>query len=1184
MSEARPLERAASVPLGVARVNDTGTVTFVDARTAEIFGYVPEEMLGRHFAEFYVEEDQPRVLANFEQRRLGIGGVAEYRLRRKNGTVLWASLATVPTYDDGGGFLGVTGFVTDIDEQRRQQEFSAHERRLLSQIAGNYPLSSVLDGLCVTLEAVSRRPLFVAVMLADGEMLKCVAAPNLPPHFRAERAAVCLDDDATPCAEAVRGGHEVIVGDATRVEAAPCLAYGFSAVWSYPVVQDGEILGTLALFLPAPGEPDAEDERTIEFALQVARLALAHERKTIALRESEQRFHDYVELSVDLYWEQDADFRYTSMSCGALNKDDLYLVDCLGKTRWELPIEGTSEARWAEHRVLLERHEAFHDVTYSIRATDGSLRWYSVSGKPLFATDGKFLGYRGTSRDISEQKHAEDDLCASEQRFRDFAELSADWFWEQDAEFRFTELIYGSDSRPASSSYYQRSSVGKTRWELPYVNVPDGFWEQHRRQLAAGEPIVNLRLQWRDDDGEMRHVEINGRALFDDKGGVSGYRGTGRDITEQVCAQEKLEKALRWLEQAVRAAGIGLWERDIETWTFSFRDNWRALFGYAEDEIKNTAEDFDRLVHPDDLARIHAAGHAYTENPRREYEIRFRLRHKDGSWRWVLSRGNITNEAATGRGTFVGCHFDITEQMRTAQALQASEQRFRDYADMAADWFWEQDAEFRFTHMSGGVFNKGGFRVADSLGKTRWELPIEGIDAARWAEHRALLERHEVFHDFAYTIRAAEGSMHWYSISGKPVFDEAGGFAGYRGVGHDITERVVSREKLEKTQRWLEQAIRAGRIGLWERDADTWAFGITDNWKSLFGYAEDEIGNSAGDFDRLVHPDDLERIHAVARAYAENPQGDYENRFRVRHKNGAWRWVLSRGNMLTDAATERCIWVGCHIDVTEQMQAEQKIADLAAMLEMRVTARTAKLEEANRELDAFNFSVSHDLRTPLRAIEGFSRALQEDYRERLDAAGRDYLQRIGTATARMGELIEALYELSRLSRAPLQLRPVDLSALARELVAELREQDPRRRVDIEIADTPPVEGDARLLRSVLANLLGNAWKFTAKAAPARIAFKAQCDEEGCMVYSVVDNGVGFDMQFADKLFRMFHRLHRDEEFAGQGVGLTTVQRVITRHGGSVWGDGEKDRGAIFCFTLWDDPALLAEAREAADPA
>lgn len=906
---------------GVFRVDGAGTIVYLDDRAAQILGYVPEELMGLDFVGLFFESELTRAQQKFEQRRLGVGGVEEYSMRRKDGTAVRVAVASAPTFDAGGDFLGIAGFVTDIDERKRQEEFSAHERRLLRQIASNYPLASVLEDLCLTLEAISPRPLQAAVMLADGNTLKCVAAPSLPSRFREDRAVVRLDEDATLCAAAVRSGSEVVVGDTAQADAAQCRNYGFGAVWSYPVVQDGETLGTLALFLPMPGVPDAEDRRAIEFAVQVARLALAHERKAIALRESEQRFRDYAELSADWYWEQDASFRFTAMSGGAFNKGGFRVADSLGKPRWELPIAGVSETQWAEHRALLERHEAFHDFTYTIRAADDSLRWYSVSGKPVFASDGAFVGYRGIGRDISERKRAEAALLISEQRFRDYAAMSADWFWEQDAGFRFTEVSYGSGIRPMTPHFYGGQSVGRHRWDLAYVNVPEGFWEEHRRLLEAGRPFNSMRLQRRDGE-DVRHVEISGRPLFDDRGRVVGYRGTGRDITEQVNSREKLDKALRWLEQAIRAAGIGLWERDIETWTFSLRDNWRALFGYAEDEIGNATKDFDRLVHPDDLARIHAAGHAYAANPQREYETRFRIRHKDGSWRWVLSRGNVMSEPVTGRRTFVGCH----------------------------------------------------------------------------------------------------------------------------------------------------------------------------------------------------------------------------------------------------------------LDVTGQMQAEQKITELAAMLETRVKARTTELEEANRELDAFNFSVSHDLRTPLRAIEGFSQALLEDCNERLDATGREYLARICRSTARMGELIDALYELSRMARAPLRLGPVDLSAMARELAAELREQDRLREVAFEIAATPLAEGDARLLRIVLANLLGNAWKFTAKTAPARIVLGAQRDEEGRVIYFLRDNGTGFDMRFADKLFRIFHRLHREEEFPGQGVGLTTVQRIIARHGGRVWGEAERGAGATFYFTLWTDSALLADAQ------
>ncbi|MCX7154877.1 MAG: PAS domain S-box protein [Rhodocyclales bacterium] len=1315
-SGAEPHASAESSAQGVFRADAVGVLVFVDQRAAQMVGYAPDEMLGHNFAELFFESELAQAQQKFEQRRLGIGGVAEYPLRRKDGTAVWVAVASAPTFDAGGDFLGIAGFVTDIDERKKREEFSTHEHRLLRQLAGNYPLAAVLDDLCVTLETVSRRSLQASVMLADGNMLKCAAAPSLPPRFRADRAVIRLDEDDTPCAVAVRSGSEVIIGDTVEAGAAQCCAYGFGAVWSYPIVQNEETLGTLALFLPAPGEPDAEDARTIEFALQVARLALAHERKAIALRESELRFRDYAELAADWYWEQDAGFRFTHMSGGVFNKGNFRVADSLGRTRWELPIESVSETQWAEHRALLERRESFHDFTYAVRVADGTQHWYSISGKPVFAADGEFLGYRGTGSDISEQKRAaealrdseqrfrdyaelsadwfweqdadlrfsrlsggannvEDEgvrvadilgkqrwelpiegvsdsdwvahrallarreifrdftyglraadgslrwfsvsgkpvfaaageflgyrgsthditdrrraqeaLQASEQRFRDYAELSADWFWEQDGEFRFTGVSYGSGIRPMEPAFYDRESLGKHRWELPYVNVPDGFWDEHRRLLEAGQPFNNLRLQRRDGD-LVRHVEVSGRPLFDSVGKVViGYRGTGRDITEQVRSQENLEKAVSWLEQAVRAAGIGLWERDIDTWIFHFRENWRSLFGYAEDEIADTAEDFDRLAHPDDLARIQSAGHAYATNPGSEYETRFRVRHKDGSWRWVLSRGNVLTEAATGRRTFVGCHLDITEQMRNAEALRASEQRFHDYADLAADWFWEQDADLRFTAMYAGSGHESPgtlYAPSDTIGRHAWELPYVDVPEGFWDAHRQLLAAHQAFADLPFGYRKPNGSMRYALVSGKPIVDAAGGFAGYRGVGHDITEQVASREKLEKTQRWLEQAIRAGSIGLWERDADTWAFGFTQNWKSLFGYAEDEIGSGAKDFDRLVHPDDLERIHAIARAYSENPHGEYESRFRIRHKDGSWRWVLSRGNVLTDAATGERTWMGSHVDITQQMQAEQKIAELAAMLETRVTARTAALEEANRELDAFNFSVSHDLRTPLRAIEGFSQALLEDCQESLDATGREYLRRICRSTARMGELIDALYELSRMSRAPLRMGPVDFSAVARELVAELRAQDPQRAVHIEIAATPLAEGDARLLRIVLANLLGNAWKFTGKTAAARIVLDARRDDDGRVVYSVRDNGAGFDMQFADKLFRVFHRLHREEEFPGQGVGLTTVQRIVARHGGRVWGEAERGAGASFHFTLWTDSALLADAQESIEEA
>lgn len=235
-------------------------------------------------------------------------------------------------------------------------------------------------------------------------------------------------------------------------------------------------------------------------------------------------------------------------------------------------------------------------------------------------------------------------------------------------------------------------------------------------------------------------------------------------------------------------------------------------------------------------------------------------------------------------------------------------------------------------------------------------------------------------------------------------------------------------------------------------------------------------------------------------------------------------------------------------------------------LEQRVRARTVQLEVANKELESFAYSVSHDLRAPLRAIDGFSQALLEDCGDQIDEQGHMYLGRVRANTQRMGELIDALLLLSRLSRAEMVMEAVDLSALAKSIVAELRQEDGARRIQMSIEPGLVVEGDARLLRIVLENLLGNAWKFTSKHSEACIEFGA-VEEEDHNVYYVRDNGVGFDMAYADKLFGAFQRLHPMNEFSGTGIGLATVQRVIHRHHGRVWAEAAPDEGATFFFTV-----------------
>jgi light-regulated signal transduction histidine kinase (bacteriophytochrome) len=263
---------------------------------------------------------------------------------------------------------------------------------------------------------------------------------------------------------------------------------------------------------------------------------------------------------------------------------------------------------------------------------------------------------------------------------------------------------------------------------------------------------------------------------------------------------------------------------------------------------------------------------------------------------------------------------------------------------------------------------------------------------------------------------------------------------------------------------------------------------------------------------------------------------------------------------------ERKRWCIAMDDVTERKRAEEKLRSFNVELEQRVRERTVELDASTKELEAFSYSVSHDLRAPLRAIDGFGHALLEDCEAKLDADGKDHLRRIRAATQRMGTLIDDLLRLSRLTRTEMLVEKVNLTELAWSVINELQKSEPERVVRIEIAEGLEVTADPKLMRIALENLLGNAWKFTAKRSEATIEL-GSTNEGAKTTYFVRDNGAGFDMAYVGKLFTPFQRLHSIEEYPGTGIGLGTVQRIMNRHGGRVWAEGQVDRGAAFHFSF-----------------
>ncbi|MEO6324309.1 MAG: CHASE3 domain-containing protein [Thermoanaerobaculia bacterium] len=366
----------------------------------------------------------------------------------------------------------------------------------------------------------------------------------------------------------------------------------------------------------------------------------------------------------------------------------------------------------------------------------------------------------------------------------------------------------------------------------------------------------------------------------------------------------------------------------------------------------------------------------------------------------------------------------------------------------------------------------------------------------------------------------------------------------------EVAERTAAEAELD---RYFMQSLELLCIATF----DGYFTRLNPAWEKTLGFTPAEL--RAVPFLSFVHPDDLAATQReAARLVDEGTETlSFLNRYRCR--DGSYRWF--HWNAVPDR--ERKLLYATARDVTEQKLAEAQIRELNRELEKRI----GQVVAVNKELEAFSYSVSHDLRSPLRSMDGFSQAVLEDYRDKLDERGVDFLNRIRGAATRMGELIDALLSLARVSRAELRPVEVDLSKLANEVLAELRIADPDRQVEVSIAPGLVVQGDTALLRLTMQNLLGNAWKYSSREPQARIAFARTTSDGGSTVFSVKDNGAGFDMAYAGKLFGAFQRLHAASEFAGTGIGLATVKRIILRHGGSVWAESALGQGATFHFTL-----------------
>jgi PAS domain S-box-containing protein len=375
---------------------------------------------------------------------------------------------------------------------------------------------------------------------------------------------------------------------------------------------------------------------------------------------------------------------------------------------------------------------------------------------------------------------------------------------------------------------------------------------------------------------------------------------------------------------------------------------------------------------------------------------------------------------------------------------------------------------------------------------------------------------------------------------------------------------LAEQRRAESRYRLIVEAVQEG---LWMLDVEGYTTYANGYLAAMIGHTVEEmLGRHALSFFAEEH-------HALVREKLELRRFGHKkvHDLPLRHKQGQTVWVQLSSNPLRDEAGRSLGSLASVTDITRRREAEQRALQLNEDLERRISERTAQLTFSNQELEAFAYSVAHDLRTPLRGISSFIRALDEDCPDQLDRTGQDYLRRIHASSQRMAALIDGLLELSRVNRTGLKPTQVSLSRLAQAIAEQLQRSQPGRSVRWHIQEDLVDRGDAQLLGAMLENLLGNAWKFTRDQPEAEIEFGARTTESGQRVYFVHDNGAGFDMEYRAKLFGVFERLHTQQEFEGTGVGLATVQRIIRRHAGRVWGEGRVGEGATFSFTLHEPP-------------
>jgi PAS domain S-box-containing protein len=694
--------------------------------------------------------------------------------------------------------------------------------------------------------------------------------------------------------------------------------------------------------------------------------------------------------------------------------------------------------------------------------------------------------------------------------------------------------------------------------------------EESRRSLTP------FRQEWRVLHPQRGEIWIECRSTPESQAdGAVVWYGYLHDITERKRAEERLRNSEERYRALYHDIPVMIFTLNTKGDVVAVNPSGVQQLGYPEEEL--VGKSVLKVFYPDDRPAVtHQLG-VCLANPGQLHHWQFRKVRKDGEILWVEEIAQLVKDLSGATNVLVVCQ-DITERKRTAEMLEHREQEFRMLAENSPDIIIRYDCKGRRRYVNPAYEQEFGVSADDAVNKglrEHWMLdtPVEQYEA----KLRHVLETGEPANVELISHRS-DGRVVTQEVRLVPEWHPGGGISGALAIGRNITalkEAIAEHQRTAEMLQRREQEFRTLAENspdiIIRYDRECRRIYVNPAYVRDFGYSASEFLNKRPNEDWKLDTPVERYMECIRRAVESGVASNIELTSRRPDGRRSIYEVRIVPERQANGEIVGALALGRNITALKETEAE--IRRLNAELEQRVEARTrelaaerAKLEAANKELEAFSYSVSHDLRAPLRSIDGFSRILLEDFADKLGDEGMRSLETVRAASQRMAGLIDDMLQLSRVTRSEMRLAPVDLSALAREVVAGLREVDPERNVEVEVAPRLTASADGHLVRIVLENLVGNAWKFTSRQEVARIEI-GQTDTPDGPAFFVRDNGVGFDMAYVHKLFGAFQRLHTTAEFPGTGIGLATVQRVIRRHGGRVWAEGKPDCGATFFFTL-----------------